>query len=498
MFAEVDVEVAAEAEQASRARPQLVGREREGEPIVIGDRRREIDRHEIRGQPHVLKRHVGCLENDAIDAHGREPADIGVEQRPLPRREPTLGEHPEGQVYVLGHKACSSRIARDPHEACGLADPDREGVDRGRGAVGQGEIAERCLEGERAVERGKVEQVGVDRAAGGERRAPHVERDRTGRGGTAEQYGLERSGGSRPVHSPAAARVRDVRACVDHDRGSGGRGRKGVDAGKARAARGRLGRHPEPLAVEIGGHGEAEDRVVEREAHVGDAEEQVGQGRGQRDHRGIHLAAVVERKNRVLGLDPHRHRLIDHIKYLQPGLALEGKQDLRADPKVEARIANAGLDLVADGEGRGEVGGIGGNQVGGEPEADVARDGDHVEERGGEALDVKGHGPAGDRLGEGVAGRADGERLTRGNTPARGDVLHDHPLGRHAGKLGDARGERAAGDLEGEFTAADAEAERAAVHGQARDLAGGQRGRDAAGHRHEVVARDAQADVAGE
>ncbi len=52
-----------------------------------------------------------------------------------------------------------------------------------------------------------------------------------------------------------------------------GRGREGVDAGKARAARGRLGRHPEPLAVEIGGHREAEYRVVQRQTHVGDAEE---------------------------------------------------------------------------------------------------------------------------------------------------------------------------------------------------------------------------------
>ena len=498
MIAEVDIEVTAEAEQAPGARPQLVGQEREGEPIVGGDRRREIDRHEILGQPHVLERHVGCFEHDAVDAHGREPADIGVEQRPLPRREPTLGEHTEGEVYVLSNEACPSRIARDPHKARGLTDPNREGVDRGRCAVGQGESAERCLEGERAVERGKVEQVGVNRTAGGERRAAHVEHDRAGRGGTAEQHRLERAGGGRPVHSPAAARVHDVRHRVDHDRGSGGRGREGVDAGKARAARGRLGRHPEPLAVEIGSHGEAEHRVVKREAHVGDAEEQVRQGRSQRDHRGIHLAAVVERKTRVVGLDPHRHRLIDHIKNLQPGLALQGKQDLRADPEVEARIANACLDLVAEGEGRGEVGGIGGDQVGGEPEADVARDGNHVEERGGEALDVEGHGPAGDRLGEGVAGRADGERLTRGDTRARGDVLHKHPLGRHTGKLGDARGERAAGDLEGEFTAADAEAERAAVHGQARDLAGGQRGRDAIGDGNQVVTGDAQADVARE
>ena len=465
VIAEVDIEVTAEAEQAPGARPQLVGQEREGEPIVGGDRRREIDRHEILGQPHVLERHVGCFEHDAVDAHGREPADIGVEQRPLPRREPTLGEHTEGEVYVLSNEACPSRIARDPHKARGLTDPNREGVDRGRCAVGQGESAERCLEGERAVERGKVEQIGVDRAAGGERRAPHVERDRAGRGGTAEQYGLERAGGGRPVHSPAAARVCSVRARVDHDRGSGGRGREGVDAGKARAARGRLGRHPEPLAVEIGSHGEAEHRVVKREAHVGDAEEQVRQGRSQRDHRGIHLAAVVERKTRVVGLDPHRHRLIDHIKNLQPGLALQGKQDLRADPEVEARIANACLDLVAEGEGRGEVGGIGGDQVGGEPEADVARDGNHVEERGGEALDVEGHGPAGDRLGEGVAGRADGERLTRGDTRARGAC--DQP-------------------------------EPPILDRQAAPLLGDTAGGDRIAHRHERVARDGEAEAARE
>ena len=76
--------------------------------------------------------------------------------------------------------------------------------------------------------------------------------------------------------------------------------------------------------------------------------------------------------------------------------------------------------------------------------------------------------------------------------------MHKYPLGRNTGKLGDARGERAAGDLEGDCAAADPQAEAAPLHRQARDLAGDERGRDVASHRHEVVASDGEADVARE
>ena len=390
-------------------------------------------------------------------------------------------------------------------EGVGILDAKHEGIDIDGGAADERDIPPRRFKREPARDVGEAKQVNRGVAAGGERRPLHVERDWSSRRRVAEQDGRERERRGRPVDR-AAVSTEHSRG-VDQHGGIGDGGCKSIDADKA-AERGRcLGRHPEAVGIELRGDGEADRGPVEREAHavgrlaVGaapDAEKQVGQCGGEREHGCVDLAAVIERERGVVGPHPHADGLVDKVVDLQSGVALHVEEDLAADADVERGIRDARLDVAADREGGGEVGGVGGDQLLGRSvgEADVAADGEHAEQVDLESLDVEGHGARGDRLGKGVYGRADAELLVYGDRGGGRRVLNKHAIGagdvqiRHGGR------EFGAGQFDRELVVLGPQAEPAG-DGKTCHIAGSQRGRHALAHGCDLPVGEAEANVAG-
>ena len=501
----VDVEVARKRKQAAGTRPDLVRADREGEVRVVGDRLCGVDRRAVCRQVDVAHLHVRRREFHVGDAGDGKAAHGGVEQRPLAGGRPggrrPLAEHAEGEVNVGSLEACPhAGVARVTDEGGGILDAEREGVDVDRRVTDERHIAAGRLEGEPALEIGKAEQGRVDGALRGERHSLHVERDSIGGGDVAKEDGCKRDGALRPIDRPTVAA--DHGGGVEHDRRVGDRGRKLVDAHEARERRLGLGRHPEAVGLEFGRHGEAEGRVLEREAHtVGrlavHAEEQVGQGRGEREHRGVNLAAVVERERRVVGPHPHSNGLVDEVLDFQPGLALHVEEDLAADPDVEGGAGNARLDLVTERERGVEIGGVGGDQefAGLVGEADVTADGEHTEEVGSDSLHVEGDGARGDRLGERVGGGAHPKRLILGDRCGGRRVLHEHPLGRDVGQVRDVCRQFRAGHFDHQLVVHEHHAEPTAGR-QAGMVARGERGRHRFAEPADSAVGDAEPDVA--
>ena len=239
---DVHVKVTGERKQTGAPWTQPLGPQRERQTAVVGDGRRHVDRRPRRGirQMDVAHGDVHCRKRDAINSCQFEPADRGIEQRPLTMMAPSswqsLGKHSKGQIDVGGAESlATARVACGTDERMGVLDTDREGIDVDFRSTDKCDIATGGFKGEVAHHVGNSQQLDGRIATRGERLPLHIERDRNcwrrigpATGSIAEQNWCKRVRRLRPVDRPAV--VTDHSGGVDHHRSIGHLRRKSVDA----------------------------------------------------------------------------------------------------------------------------------------------------------------------------------------------------------------------------------------------------------------------------